>query len=157
MVDQVAIDPEQLADINRDFANLDAGLEAVGKHPTKTTRGSMMVFHADGTRSHFSYRRPMTLAEAEQEPTTPDLRRDESSRRLEKDVIAARKWKRRALWWRLFKRHPGIALHLLRTGKYEPKVISCEKYTHLTCLFVHLLRCKNGCIARYTPIFTPCS
>ncbi len=37
------------------------------------------------------------------------------------------------------------------------KVISCEKYTHLTCLFVHLLRCKNGCIARYTPIFTPCS
>ena len=37
------------------------------------------------------------------------------------------------------------------------KVITCEKYTHLTCLFVHLLRCKNGCIARYTPIFTPCS
>lgn len=123
MVTQVEIDPEKLADINRDFVNLDAHLEAEGKHPTKITRGSMMVFHADGTRSHFSYKRPMTLAEAEREPTKQDLRREESRRRLEKDMIAARKWKRRALWWRLFKRHPGIALHVLRTGKYEPKAL----------------------------------
>jgi hypothetical protein len=36
------------------------------------------------------------------------------------------------------------------------KAISREKYTHLTGLFVRLLRCKNGCIARYAPIFTPC-
>lgn len=65
----------------------------------------------------------MTPAEAEREPTMRDLRREESSRRLEKDMIAARKWKRRALWWRLFKRHPGIALHVLRTRQYEPKAL----------------------------------
>ena len=35
-------------------------------------------------------------------------------------------------------------------------VISYEKYTQLTGLFAHLLRCKNSCIAHYASIFTPC-
>jgi len=36
MVNQVDIDPEKLADINRDFAHLDTHLEAAGKQPTKS-------------------------------------------------------------------------------------------------------------------------
>gem|GEM_PF-2047001 len=35
------------------------------------------------------------------------------------------------------------------------KAISGEEYTQLASLFVHFLRCKNSCIARYAPIFTP--
>ncbi len=36
----------------------------------------------------------------------------------------------------------------LKAKKLSLKAISCEKYTRLTSLFVRLLRCKNGCIAR---------
>jgi hypothetical protein len=35
------------------------------------------------------------------------------------------------------------------------KAISGEEYTQIAGLFVHFLRCKNSCIARYAPIFTP--
>ncbi len=36
------------------------------------------------------------------------------------------------------------------------QAISCEKYTQLAGLFVHLRCCKNGYIACYAPIFAPC-
>ncbi len=45
--------------------------------------------------------------------------------------------------------HPCSIFYLL--SSYQPilpKAISCEKYTHLTGLFVRLLRCKNVCPSR---------
>ena len=63
--------PEKAGDIQLAFDRLDAGLKAVITDPTRTTRGSLMVNHEDGTRSHFCYRRPMTLDEIEQEKNPP--------------------------------------------------------------------------------------
>jgi len=53
--------PEKAEDIRRMFEPLDDRLRSAITDPTRTTRGSLMVNHEDGTRSHFSYLRPMTL------------------------------------------------------------------------------------------------
>ena len=67
--------PEKAEDIRRSFERLDVCLRSAITDPTRTTRGSLMVNHEDGTRSHFCYLRPMTLDEIEQEknplPPTP--------------------------------------------------------------------------------------
>ena len=63
--------PEKAEDIRRSFERLDDTLRAAISDPTRTTRGSLMVNHEGGTRSHFCYRRPMTLDEIEREKNPP--------------------------------------------------------------------------------------
>jgi hypothetical protein len=58
--------PEKTENILRMFERLDDRIRSAITDPTRTTRGSLMVNHQDGTRSHFCYRRPMTLDEIEQ-------------------------------------------------------------------------------------------
>jgi hypothetical protein len=66
---------EKLEDIRQSFERLDDCLRFAITDMTRTTRGSLMVNHQDGTRSHFCYLRPMTLDEIEQEknPQPPAL------------------------------------------------------------------------------------
>ena len=65
------IPQEKAEDIRQSFERLDDCLRSAITDPTRTTRGSLMVKHEDGTRSHFSYLRPMTLNEIEQEKNPP--------------------------------------------------------------------------------------
>jgi hypothetical protein len=61
------ISPEKANDITRTFSGLHASLEEDGKDPVRMVRGSLPIFHADGTYSHVSYQRPMSKREVERE------------------------------------------------------------------------------------------
>jgi hypothetical protein len=63
--------PEKAEDIRLSFERLDTSLSAKPTDTTRTTRGSLIVNHEDGSRSHFCYRRPMTLDEIEEERNQP--------------------------------------------------------------------------------------
>ena len=61
------ISQEKAEDIRQSFERLNDCLRSAIIDPTRTIRGSLIVNHEDDTRSHFSYLRPMTLDEIEQE------------------------------------------------------------------------------------------
>jgi hypothetical protein len=79
--------PEQTAENNAAFKRLDELLEAAGKHPTQTVRGSLWVDHADGTSTHWSIRRPMTEAEAQAQAEAVDRAVEEGARETRRRLV----------------------------------------------------------------------
>ena len=78
------------------FERLDTHLKAAGKHPTRTTSGSLWVPHADGTSTHWNIRRSMTNNEVKrsQDPNASRTLNgfDECGRRIQ--PLAPSLWKR---------------------------------------------------------------
>ena len=73
-------------------------LRKTGTHPTRRTQASLWVSHADGTRSHCRYSRPMTTAEAERAEHDEMLVWAENERAR---MRAEDRWTHRlAAWWR---------------------------------------------------------
>ena len=59
-----AVNPEHAAEIKKAFSDYDEMIYSEPRHPTRTTRGSLWVTHADGTSTHWQIRRPMSMHEA---------------------------------------------------------------------------------------------
>lgn len=61
------VPPAVAQDSAHALERMNAYLGAAGKHPTRTTRARLTVRHHDGTSTHWSLRRPMTIDEVRRE------------------------------------------------------------------------------------------